>query len=118
MGWGGKEQAIASVCALISAPPFPPHIPPARQYSPKRGDDAYPISPGVNFQSLPEDWNCPVCNSGKEQFVSKQKQVAGFAQNQGYGLGTNSMTSEQKSLLIFGSLAFFVFLFLAGYLID
>jgi hypothetical protein len=42
-------------------------------------------------------------------------QVAGFAENQGYGLGTNAMTGEQKSRLIFGSLLFFFFLFIAGY---
>lgn len=34
---------------------------------------------------------------------------------QGYGLGTNAMTEEQKSLLIFGSLGFFFVLFLLGY---
>ena len=34
---------------------------------------------------------------------------------QGYGLGTNSLTEDQKSLLIFGSLAFFFVLFLLGY---
>ena len=45
----------------------------------------------------------------------QQRQVAGFAENQGYGLGTNSMTEEQKSLLIFGSLGFFFFLFILGY---
>jgi rubredoxin len=42
-------------------------------------------------------------------------QVAGFAENQGYGLGTNSMDENQKSLLIFGGLAFFFVLLLAGY---
>ena len=41
--------------------------------------------------------------------------VAGFAENQGYGLGTNSMTGEQKSLLIYGALALFFALFIAGY---
>ena len=48
-------------------------------------------------------------------FESRQRQLAGFAENQGYGLGTNTMTSEQKSLLIFGSLAAFFFMFLLGY---
>lgn len=36
----------------------------------------------------------------------------------GYGLGTNSMTGEQKSLLIYGSLLFLFFLFLGGYLLQ
>jgi hypothetical protein len=40
--------------------------------------------------------------------------VAGFAENQQYGLGTNSMTGEQKSLLIYGALAVFFIMFLAG----
>lgn len=40
--------------------------------------------------------------------------VAGFAENQQYGLGTNSMTGEQKSLLIYGTLAVFFIMFLAG----
>ncbi|PSC74856.1 Rubredoxin [Micractinium conductrix] len=85
------------------------------EYSPKRGDPEYPVAPGTQFQQLPADWQCPVCGAEKKLFVSKQRQVAGFAENQGYGLGTNSMTEGDKSLLIFGSLAFFFVLFLAGY---
>ena len=45
-------------------------------------------------------------------------EVAGFAENQGYGLGTNSMTGEQKSLLIFGALAAFFALLIAGYFMN
>jgi len=44
--------------------------------------------------------------------------VAGFAVNQNYGLGTNSMTGGQKQLLIFGTLLFFFVLFLGGYFLD
>ncbi len=44
--------------------------------------------------------------------------AAGFAENQKYGLGTNSMTEGQKSRLIFGSLFFFFCLFLLGYTIN
>ncbi|KAI7842041.1 hypothetical protein COHA_004241 [Chlorella ohadii] len=85
------------------------------EYSPKRGDPEYPVAPGTAFQNLPADWQCPTCGAEKKLFVSKQRQVAGFAENQGYGLGTNAMTEEQKSLLIFGSLAAFFVLFLLGY---
>lgn len=85
------------------------------EYSPSRGDPEYPVAPGTMFQKLPEDWQCPTCGADKKLFVSKQRQVAGFAENQGYGLGTNAMTEEQKSLLIFGSLGFFFVLFLLGY---
>ncbi len=41
--------------------------------------------------------------------------IAGFAQNQKYGFGTNSMTSDNKLLLIYGSLAAFFLLFILGY---
>ena len=87
-------------------------------YTPSKGDPEYPIAPGVMFQDLPGDWVCPVCGADKKLFELKQKEVAGFAENQGYGLGTNSMTGEQKSLLIFGSLAAIFFLFLLGYTMN
>ena len=69
-------------------------------------------------QNLPEDWSCPICGAPKTNFQTKAREIAGFAENQRYGLGTNSMTSGQKSLLIFGSLLAFFFLFLAGYFIQ
>lgn len=87
-------------------------------YLPSNGDPEYPIGRGTVFSQLPDDWNCPVCGAEKSMFESKQKEIAGFAENQGYGLGTNSMTGEQKSLLIFGSLAAFFALFLLGYTMN
>jgi hypothetical protein len=66
------------------------------------------------MQDLPEDYNCPICGAEKAKFESRVKVVAGFAENQQYGLGTNSMTESQKSLLIYGALALFFLLFLAG----
>ena len=72
----------------------------------------------IVVQSLPEDWYCPICGADKNKFQSKAKEIAGFAENQRYGLGTNSLTGGQKSLLIFGSLLAFFFLFLAGYFIQ
>lgn len=65
-------------------------------------------------QDLPDDYYCPICGAPKERFESRVKVVAGFAENQQYGLGTNSMTESQKSLLIYGSLAFFFLLFLVS----
>lgn len=35
------------------------------------------------LQNLPADWQCPTCGAEKKLFVSKQRQVAGFAENQG-----------------------------------
>lgn len=72
----------------------------------------------LHLQDLPDDWNCPICGAEKRTFQSKAREIAGFAENQKYGFGTNSLTSGQKSLLIFGSLIFFFFLFLGGYFIE
>ena len=68
-----------------------------------------------NPQELPAEYVCPVCGAPKDKFEASVKVVAGFAENQGYGLGTNGMTGEQKSLLIYGALAAFFALFIAGY---
>ena len=56
------------------------------QYSPKKGDDFYPVSAGTQFKDLPEDWNCPVCGASKSKFKSTGRQVAGFEQNQEWPL--------------------------------
>ena len=69
-------------------------------------------------QDLPKDWQCPVCGASKVSFQSQAIKVAGFAENQQYGFGGNSLTAGQKSLLIYGSLVLFFGLFLAGYLLT
>jgi flavin reductase (DIM6/NTAB) family NADH-FMN oxidoreductase RutF/rubredoxin len=37
-------------------------------YNPKKGDPDGGISPGTAFEDLPDDWVCPVCGVGKDQF--------------------------------------------------
>ena len=44
--------------------------------------------------------------------------MAGFAENQTYGLGTNSWTEGQKLTIIYGTIALFIFIFLSGYLLG
>jgi hypothetical protein len=73
---------------------------------------------GHCVQDLPGDWQCPVCGAERQTFQVSEKEIAGFAANQGYGLGTNSMTGGEKSLLIYGSLIAFFALFLLGYGMD
>ncbi|KAG1671185.1 hypothetical protein FOA52_010121 [Chlamydomonas sp. UWO 241] len=85
------------------------------EYKPELGDPDFPIPRGMKFAEVPSEYNCPICGAPKSQFEKSAKVVAGFAQNQGYGLGTNSMTGDQKQLLIYGSLAIFFALFIAGY---
>ena len=38
------------------------------EYDPEIGDEDSGIEPGVEFEDLPEDWVCPVCGVGKEEF--------------------------------------------------
>ena len=37
-------------------------------YDPAVGDPESGIEPGVAFEDLPEDWTCPVCGVGKDNF--------------------------------------------------
>ena len=37
-------------------------------YDPALGDNDGDIAPGVAFEDLPEDWVCPLCGVGKEDF--------------------------------------------------
>ena len=37
-------------------------------YDPAEGDKEGGIEPGVAFEDLPEDWVCPICGVGKDEF--------------------------------------------------
>ena len=37
-------------------------------YDPAEGDSDGGIAPGVAFEDLPEDWVCPLCGVGKDEF--------------------------------------------------
>ncbi len=37
-------------------------------YDPAEGDSDGGIAPGTSFDDLPDDWVCPVCGVGKDEF--------------------------------------------------
>jgi rubredoxin len=37
-------------------------------YNPKVGDPDNGVEPGTPFSDLPEDWTCPECGAGKDEF--------------------------------------------------
>lgn len=37
-------------------------------YDPAEGDPDGGVAPGTPFESLPDDWYCPVCGVSKEEF--------------------------------------------------
>lgn len=38
------------------------------EYKAKLGDPESNISPGTDFEDIPEDWECPLCGASKEDF--------------------------------------------------
>lgn len=37
-------------------------------YDPVQGDTASGVEPETQFEDIPEDWTCPLCRVGKEDF--------------------------------------------------
>lgn len=38
-------------------------------YDPEKGDPDNGVEPGTAFEDLPDDWVCPDCGVGKEEFT-------------------------------------------------
>ena len=41
-------------------------------YDPVVGDVENGIQPGTQFEDLPDDWTCPLCGVGKEDFEPEE----------------------------------------------
>jgi rubredoxin len=41
-------------------------------YDPEKGDPDGNIPAGTSFEDLPDDWVCPVCGSGKDEFSPEE----------------------------------------------
>lgn len=48
------ERWICTICQYV--------------YDPAQGDPDRGIAPSTPFESLPEDWSCPLCGAGKDAF--------------------------------------------------
>ena len=44
-----------------------------KPYDPMAGDFGSGIEPGTSFESLPDDWVCPVCGAGKNKFKKPRR---------------------------------------------
>lgn len=38
-------------------------------YDPEMGDPDSGIAPGTAFEDIPDDWVCPICQVGKEDYI-------------------------------------------------
>lgn len=41
-------------------------------YDPEIGDSDGNIAPGTPFEDLPDDWVCPLCGAGKDDFIQDE----------------------------------------------
>lgn len=44
-------------------------------YDPKKGDPENGIEENTDFEDLPENWTCPLCGAGKEDFSEEAVEV-------------------------------------------
>jgi rubredoxin len=51
---GGNMKYLCVACGYI--------------YDPVEGDPENGIEPGTSFEKLPDDWLCPLCGVGKDEF--------------------------------------------------
>jgi rubredoxin len=42
-------------------------------YDPDEGDPDNGVEPGTPFESIPEDWVCPMCGASKEEFSPEEE---------------------------------------------
>ncbi len=75
---GAGEKQPAPPMVKMKRPPVPKPEPIGKryvcggcgyEYIPEVGDEDAEIVPGTLFEKLPEDWVCPECAEGKEQFI-------------------------------------------------
>nr|CRH07338.1 Rubredoxin [Candidatus Magnetococcus massalia] len=43
------------------------------EYDDEVGSSATGVEPGTSFDSLPEDWRCPLCGLGKAHFMGQDE---------------------------------------------
>jgi len=41
-------------------------------YDPEQGDPDNGVDPGTPWNSVPDDWVCPVCGAGKDDFEKEE----------------------------------------------
>ncbi len=41
-------------------------------YDPAQGDPDNGVDPGTSFDDLSDDWECPICGAGKEDFSKEE----------------------------------------------
>ena len=45
------------------------------EYDPETGDPDVGIDEGTEFYELPDDWECPLCGAGKDEFEETEDYI-------------------------------------------
>lgn len=72
------------------------------EYNPLFGEGNY--GPATQWKDIDGSFRCPQCGAPKADFQPVIEEVAGFAENQDYGIGFNTWTAGQKGIVIWGFL--------------
>jgi len=84
----------------------------------KEEDPTRQVPKNTPYSVLPDNYACPQCKAPKAFFEPELIEIAGFEDNQNYGIGSNTWTEAQKSNAIFGGLGFLFLLLLSGYALN
>lgn len=52
------DKYVCTVCGYI--------------YDPEKGGPESDVEPGTSFADLPDDWVCPLCGAGKDEFEKEE----------------------------------------------
>ena len=63
-----KEEPKAAAASVVKAARYTCTVC-GYVYDPEKGDPEGNVAAGTRFEDLPEDWVCPVCGAGKDQFT-------------------------------------------------
>ena len=68
-------------------------------YDPAVGDPDGGIAPGTSFEDIPDDWVCPVCGVGKDQFEEVEEKIlkTGKVRDASHGCVSRRIRRRQKA---------------------
>ena len=67
-GFGNVAWGAATKATELGAKVITISGPDGYVYDPDKGDKRHKIPAGTSFEDLPDDWTCPLCGAGKDQF--------------------------------------------------
>jgi rubredoxin len=54
----GMDKYVCTICGYV--------------YDPAEGDPDNGVNPGTAWADVPDDWECPICGAGKDDFEKEE----------------------------------------------